>query len=369
MFRHSLPDTPVRTRAASPASGSGFLPLLLRQDQRALPELRQVVQGQRLLADRLARPPGSSRRETPTAGQRTAAAPARAAGSSTRSPPGGSGAAPAVPRRLTRNSKRCASWREHLRRRQHLRPRRRQLDRQRDAFQAVAQLRHGGRVLLGHLEVGLDRLRPVDEELHALRTAQLLRRARSPRVSEGSGRRNSRSPASSSRCRDVTRHSRTARAPAASARPARPPPQLLEVVQHQQRRLPGERSTPAPAAPCAERGQAQRVRAASAIRRGSDRSASGTNQTAPPNRSSRRLRLQRQARLARAAGTGQGHQPLVGQQRRASPALSRPKKRVNCRGKVRPNSPSARGGEKRACGMPGYSTWNSRSGVWTSRSR
>jgi hypothetical protein len=55
---------------------------------------------------------------------------------------------------------------EHLRRAEHLRPRRRQFERQRQPLQPHAQLRQRPGIPFRHLEIRPHRPRPVDEELH-----------------------------------------------------------------------------------------------------------------------------------------------------------------------------------------------------------
>ena len=52
--------------------------------------------------------------------------------------------------------------------RQHAHPRRRQLDRQRHAVEASADLRRGGGVVVGEAEIGADPSRTVVEQLDRL---------------------------------------------------------------------------------------------------------------------------------------------------------------------------------------------------------
>jgi hypothetical protein len=52
--------------------------------------------------------------------------------------------------------------------REHLHPARRELDRERDPVQPVADLGHPRRVLVRHREARLDHAGPIDEEAHGL---------------------------------------------------------------------------------------------------------------------------------------------------------------------------------------------------------
>jgi hypothetical protein len=67
-------------------------------------------------------------------------------------------------------------------------PRRGQLERQGQAVQAAADLRHGGGVLGGEGKAGVRRPRPLDEEPHGVGRRQMPGRGRRPGLREGQRR-------------------------------------------------------------------------------------------------------------------------------------------------------------------------------------
>jgi len=129
---------------------------------------------------------------------------------------------------------------QHLRRGQDLRPGARQLQGQGNALQGRAKVRHGPRVRPRHLEVGSRCLRPVHEELHAVAAHQPLGRAFPARRRQGrhEGLGLARQVQRLAR-RDQAGHGgRTLKERPHGHRPILD--EVLEVVQDQQRRLPGE---------------------------------------------------------------------------------------------------------------------------------
>ena len=81
-----------------------------------------------------------------------------------------------------------AQPREHGLRREDVDARRRQLDRQRQAVEARADLRHGRRILVGHLEVGLHAHGPFDEQGNRLVLRKALRSLMQLRIGRGKRR-------------------------------------------------------------------------------------------------------------------------------------------------------------------------------------
>ena len=127
---------------------------------------------------------------------------------------------------------------EHRLRGQDPRPRRRELDRQRQPVEAHADLGHGRRVLVGHLERRVDRPGALDEQRHRLELRELRQRREVGRV--GQPQRRHRVLLLAGDAQDDP----AARRPACSAGHARTRrltvprgvEHLLEVVEHEERR-------------------------------------------------------------------------------------------------------------------------------------
>ena len=158
---------------------------VLDDEQGPLSKLRQELQRQRLLADRLSRlrraasEDGEAREEASQVRRQQVMAPFQ--GRPERPMP-----RPFVPAPAGQQGESLRQALVHLRGRQSHRPRRHQFDSQGDTFQVLAQRGYGGGVARRELEVGPDRLGTVHEELRAGRPRD--ERSRAVRIRQGKGR-------------------------------------------------------------------------------------------------------------------------------------------------------------------------------------
>ena len=134
-----------------------------------------------------------------------------------------------------------AELREHALRRQHPHPRRGEFDRQRQAVEPVADLRHRGSVLVGDREGGLHRHRALDEQGHRFVLGQSIQRRQASEVGQRQGRNGIiRLAGQTQHFPAGDQHFQAWRSAQELAEQWRGIDHLLEVVQHQQHLFPAQ---------------------------------------------------------------------------------------------------------------------------------